>query len=279
MLIPALITAFASCTKNSIPFEESTLVLVDDNTLSEVAFDDVFNTVDNATIMFENALPKGDLKSGTILGDSCPVVTVTNPGTGTWPKTITIDYGEGCEGFHGSTRSGRIIVTITERRNVLNATRTVTFDNYYFNGIKVEGTKEVKNIGLNTNQNMVFLVTLTGGKLTLENGRTIEREFEHEREWIAGWLTKNIWDDECLITGSATGRNINGVSYRNTITSALHWKRVCEFFTSGVILFERDGFDQAELDYGTGECDAFATLKRGDQTKQITLRHRHRLMP
>ena len=91
------------------------------------------------------------------------------------------------------------------------STRTVTFDNYYFNGIKVEGTKVIENMGHNDNQNMVFSVKLTGGKLTLPDGKTIERSFEHQREWIAGFLTKNIWDDECLITGTATGKNINGL--------------------------------------------------------------------
>jgi hypothetical protein len=161
----------------------------------------------------------------------------------------------------------------------LNSTRTVTFDNYYFNNIKIEGTKEFKNLGPNANQNMVFSIKLTGGKLTLPDGKIIERAFEHQREWIAGWATKNIWDDECLITGVATGKNINGIVYTNTITTALHWKRVCEFLVSGVIKFERTGVDPVELDYGKGECDAIATLIRGDQTKEILLKHKHRLMP
>ena len=82
-------------------------------------------------------------------------------------------------------------------------------------------------MGYNSNQNPVFSVKLTGGKLTLPDGKTIERSFEHQREWIAGLLTRNIWDDECLITGTANGKNINGVAYTNTIMTALHWKRAC----------------------------------------------------
>ena len=279
LILAAGFIAFTSCSKDGSPLEESSIELADDNALTEVAFDDILNTADNATIIFENSLPKGELKSGMIVSDSCPTISVTNPVTGVWPKTITVDYGEGCQGFYGSSRKGRIIITLTERRNVLNATRTITFDNYYFNGIKVEGTKVVKNAGLNTNQNMVFQVSLTEGKLVLPDGKTIEREFEHEREWVSGWLTRNIWDDECFITGTAGGKTINGVAYSNTITSALHWKRVCEFFVSGVVRFEREGVEAVELDYGTGECDAVATLKRGDQTKEIILKHRHRLMP
>jgi hypothetical protein len=280
MISALVIFSFSSCNKETNPIETASADLVDDDAVGEVAFEDVFNTVDNATIILENTLTKGELKSETMLADSCPTVTITNPATGTWPKTITVNYGTGCTGFNGSTRSGKIIITVSDRRNVLNATRTVTFDNYYFNGIKLEGTKELKNLGPNANQNMVISVKLTGGKLTLPNGKTIERSFEHQREWTAGWLTtKNIWDDECLITGTATGKNINSISFTNTIITPLHWKRVCEFLVSGVIKFERTGVDPVELDYGSGECDAVATLKRGDQTKEITLKHKHRLMP
>jgi len=134
-------------------------------------------------------------------------------------------------------------------------------------------------MGYNNNQNLVFSASLTNGKLTLPEGKTIQRSFNHDREWIAGLQTRNIWDDECMVTGTATGVNINGVAYTNTILTALHWKRVCRFVVSGIVRIERTGMDAIELDYGTGDCDALATVTRGDESKEITLRHRHRLMP
>jgi hypothetical protein len=282
MMVAVAIFSFSSCTKVSNPIETVSTDLVDDDAVTEVAFDDVFNTVDNATIILDNLIGtgKGDLSSTVVLADSCPLITIATPAGAVWPKTITINYGTGCTGFNGSTRSGKILITVTERRNVVNSTRTVTFDNYFFNGIKLEGTKELKNMGPNSNQNIVISIKLTGGKLTLPNGKTIERAFNHQREWVAGWNTpKNIWDDECLITGTATGKGINGNSYTNTIINPLRWKRVCEFLVSGSIKFERTGVEPVVLDYGTGECDAIATLSRGDQTKEITLKHKHRLMP
>jgi len=275
----ALFTLF-SCKKDTNSIEQASADLVDDDAVTEVAYEDVFNTVDNATVIMENLLGlKGDFGSEKVLADSCPSITITNPLTGTFPKTITINYGTGCNGYFGSTRSGKIIITVTDRRATTGSTRTITFDNYYFNGIKVEGTKELKNLGPNNNQNMVISDKLTGGKLTLPDGKTISRAVSHQREWIAGWSTKNIWDDECLITGTATGTNINGISYTNTILTALDWKRVCEFLVSGVIKFERTGVEPVVLNYGNGECDNIAILSRGDQTKQISLKHKHRLMP
>jgi hypothetical protein len=279
MTLSIALISLTSCNKETAPLDQASINLVDDDAVTDVAFEDVFNTVDNASIILENALGKGDLKSATVLADSCPVVTVDILAPGVWPKTITVNYGTSCVGFKGSTRSGKIIIVVSARRNVINSTRTVTFDNYYFNGIKIEGTKEFKNLGPNANQNMVISVKLTGGKLTLPDGKIIERAFEHQREWIHGWDTKYIWDDECLVTGTATGKNINGIAYTNTITTPLHWVRDCEFLVSGIIIFERTGVVPVVLNYGDGECDNIAILKRGDQMRQIQLKHKQRLMP
>jgi hypothetical protein len=143
----------------------------------------------------------------------------------------------------------------------------------------VEGTKVIKTLPPKSNQNLLLSHKLTNGKLTLTNGKTIERAFEHQREWIAGRNTpRNTWDDEWLITGIATGKNIDGIAYKNTIMTALHWKRVCEFIVSGTVKLERSGVDPVILDYGTGECDAKAVVTRGGESKEIILKHNHRSM-
>jgi len=277
MIAALFVLSFFSCSKDSSLMDQTSVDLADDNAVTDVAFEDVFNTVDNATIIMENqmGIAKG-LESGLVVADSCPSITISS---GAFPKTITVDYGTGCSGFNGSTRSGKIVINVTDKRTALNATRTVTFKAVKFNGIKIEGTKELKNTGLNSTQNMVISDKLTGGKLTLPDGKVIERAYDHQREFIAGWNTKTIWDDECLISGVATGKNINGIVYTNTILTPLHWVRACEFIVAGTIKFERTGVVPTVLDYGTGECDAKATVQRGNQTKEIVLKHKHRLMP
>jgi hypothetical protein len=277
LMIGALaILSFSSCNKDAA-VDQSSLNIADDDAVSDAVFEDVFNTVDNAEIILDDFQKKGEAKS-IVVPDTCPAVTIDHPSDAVWPKTITIDFGDGCEGLYKITRAGRIIIVVTGPRLEVGTTKTVTFENYYFNGIKVEGTKVFENMGYNDNQNVVIEVALTGGKLTLPDSKTIERSFVHQREWVAGLLTRNIWDDECMITGTAEGVNINGISYTNTITTALHWKRVCRFVVSGVILIEREGREPVTLDFGTGECDALATVTVGDKSKEITLRHRHRLM-
>jgi hypothetical protein len=272
--IPILM--FSSCKKDASPLEQSSIDLADDEAVSEAVFEDIFNSVDDATISLDNAIKNGDTKSVFLSGDSCPAIIVTHPSTGIWPKTVTIDYGTGCTGFFDNTRSGKIIIEVTGPRRIEDSKRTVTFDNYYFNGIKVEGTKVFENLGLNENQNFVISVTLLNGKLILPDGKSIERTVNHQREWIAGFMTPSIWDDECLVTGTASGKNIEGIAYTRTILDALHWKRVCQFIVSGVIEIAGEGIEPFELDFGNGECDNKAVVTRGGESKGIQLRHKHR---
>jgi len=269
---------FNSCMKDEPLLEQTAVDLADDEAVSDAVFEDVFNTADNATIILDQIGKGLDSKGEVVLADSCPLVTATRPTANPWPKIVTVNYGTGCTGLNNNVRKGKILIIVTGPRLETGSKRTVTFEDYYFNDIKVEGTKVFENMGYNNNQNLVFSATLTGGKLTLPNGKFIERAFAHQREWTAGLLTRNIWDDECLITGSATGKNINGVTYTNTIITALNWKRVCQFIVSGVVKLERDGALPVEMNYGTGDCDAKAVVTRGGESKEILLKHKHRVM-
>jgi len=251
--------------------------LADDDAVTEAVFDDVFSSVDIASIGLEDILG-ADTKGPIFAGDTCPIVTVNDHDPLTWPKVVTIDYGAGCV-YGELVRKGKIMITVSAPRNETGSTRTVTFDEYFFNDIKVEGTKIIENLGFNTNQNLVVSVTLAGGKLTLPDGKTIEREVAREREWIAGMNTpRNVWDDVCLITGTTSGVTIKGVAYSTTIAAPLKWVRACRFLVSGIIRIERAGAEAVELDFGDGTCDARAVLRKGDQEKEIILKVRHRLM-
>ena len=277
MIIAAVSLFVTACEKNNSDLTGEDFNLADDDAVAEAMFDDIFSTADNATQMLDNMQKSLDASKGGIMilvSDSCPTVSVEL--IDETLRVITIDYGDGCTGFYDQTRSGKIIITVDGRRRVTGSSRTVTFDNYFFNGIKVEGTQVTTNEGENENGNVVFSHTLEGGKLVFPDEVVAERSFYREREWVAGYSTFNPWDDECLVTGTASGTNYKGVSYQNEIVSALHWKRICPFFVSGTIKIARNGAEPFELDYGDGECDEFATVTRGDEVKEIILKKRHR---
>ncbi|TAL63395.1 MAG: hypothetical protein EPN88_12360 [Bacteroidetes bacterium] len=279
LMIAALaMLSFSSCKKDSGSIEQATVDMADDDAVADNVFEDVFSTADNATIILDAMGKSIEAKSETTVTDSCPVISITHPTGSVWPILITVDFGISCTGIYDNTRSGKILIEVTGPRMHVGSKATITFVDYYFNGIKVEGTKVLENMGYNSNQNLVISVKLTNGKLTLPDGKVIERSVDHQREWIAGLLTKNIWDDECLITGTATGKNINGIAYTNTIMTALHWTRACRFIVSGVVKIERAEVLPVEIDYGTGDCDAKAVVTRNGESKEILLKNKHRNM-
>jgi hypothetical protein len=257
-----------SCQKSE-PLETASIEAADDAALSEALFDDVFTSLEIASGMAEYSK-----KSASVI-DTCPLITITSEGQEFWPRNIVIDYGTGCEGLYEVVRSGKINITVSGPRNEEGSVRTLTFQDYYVNGAKIEGTKTVTNLGLNNNQNVVFGVGLVGGKITFADQKTITHEFERQREFIAGYTTWNPWDDRCLISGVAAGTNLDGLSYTHTIVNSLEWHAACRFLVRGTIGFEIEGIEPFDLDYGDGECDATATLSRGDESKEITLRFRH----
>jgi hypothetical protein len=273
-LIMILLGFMVSSCQKSNPLDDSSVEAADDAMLAEAVFDDVFASLEIATVLAEDMK-----KSGAVI-DTCPLVEVTFPELGPWPVIVVIDYGTGCEGLYDVVRSGKIILTLSAPRQETGSVRTLTFENYYVNGARVEGTTVVTNTGLNNNSNVVFSVVLTGGKITFSDSKFIEREFERAREYTAGYLTWwTPWDDKCLITGVAAGTNLNGISYTALVKNPLEWQADCRFLVSGTIEFEVEGIEPFELDYGSGECDAIATLSRGDETKEITLRYQHPKYP
>ena len=277
-IVLAGIFLFSSCEKeNAELFSETDLVLAEDEALSETLFDDLMASVDDAVKSVDDMIFGGGLKS-MIVSDGCPLVTVDHPDEIYWPKVITIDYGTGCEGFYGQTRSGMVKVTINGRYRVEGSIKTIELFDYVINGIAVEGTKTVENLGLNENNNLVFSTTLTGGKITTPNGIVLNREFSREREWVAGADSPNHFDDVYFISGITTGTNYLGETYTRTITNPLEWSASCKFIKSGTIVSEVEGKATITMDYGDGVCDNEAIVSRDGKSKTILLKYKHRLV-
>ncbi|HDR88242.1 MAG TPA: hypothetical protein ENN63_01260 [Bacteroidetes bacterium] len=252
---------------------------IEEETLVENIFNDILATVNDAEARADELVYSPELKKSA-LADSCPVITIDNPEPGVWPKTITIDFGEGCEGFPDRIRTGRIIIMVTGRYRMEGSVKTVTLENYTVNGISVEGTKTIVNEGRNNAGNLVYSISLANGKVTLPDGKVAFREVSRTREWVSGEDTFNPWDDVYFITGQVTGTSFKGVSYTHTILTPLEVDAACRFIKSGTLRFEADDRMTRVLDYGYGDpwggCDALALSTREDgETRVITLRFRH----
>jgi hypothetical protein len=68
MISSLVMFTFFSCTKDSGIIDQATVNLADDEAVSDAVFEDIFNTVDNASIILDGI--KGDaVKSATIVQD------------------------------------------------------------------------------------------------------------------------------------------------------------------------------------------------------------------
>jgi hypothetical protein len=247
-------------TNNTTPLSDE-IVAATDNALSSNMFDDVFKQASYGGKKMDDSLSgkmTKDLKAG-----SCATVTITPFDLTTWPKTVTVDFGNtNCLGNDGRYRRGKVVMTITTWYRDSGCVITVTPQNYYVNDHKIEGTKVITNLGRNNQNHLRYSVEVTNGKVTDPNGSTY-RTWNSSRihEWINGENTLNPWDDEYLITGTANGMTRTGKNYNIVITTPLNVCTCCRWIQSGQLTLTVENHQPIYIDYGsTPNCDNIATV-------------------
>jgi hypothetical protein len=203
----------------------------------------------------------------------CFTVNIVPLDSGTiFPLRITIDFGTGCTARDGKTRKGKIITEYSNSLIIPGATATTTFDGYYVNDIKVEGTHKVTNGS--TANNRSFTVEVDG-KLSRENGNFSEWNSTKTIAQVSGLGTPWVpADDVFEVTGSANGAvKIADKLYEwNTkITNPLSKQFECRYIAKGTIGLYKNSTLVAELDYGQGDCDNKATVTVNGAQAIITL--------
>jgi len=190
--------------------------------------------------------------------------TAITPGT---TVTKTIDFGTGCTLPNGNTLKGKIIITFVYQPNETTHTITYTFENFYHNNIKIEGTKTFTRTMTEGTPNSPShpIVTMDMDiKAILPDGRVFTRTGQRIREIIEGYGTASWTDNVYQVTGNWVTTFPNRSSQTATITTPLIVKMSCvaenkPLIVSGVITLERNGHT-ATLDFGDGTCDNTATF-------------------
>ncbi|WP_157607871.1 hypothetical protein [Seonamhaeicola sp. S2-3] len=249
-IVPILAILFMNCeeelneTADSIAAVEALTEYV---TISKV-FQDIGNNSGDALLSAEDSM---ESKSGKISTDG-PVITIEPLDYTTFPKTTTIDYGDGVLCKDGITRKGIVTIVSTNWYGVENSTHTGTFTDYYHEDFKVEGTHVVKNFGKNINDELEYSVTINDGKITATTGATISYTENSTRTWIAGANTPfNIWDDEYMLAGTQSGVSSKGISYTLTIEEDLHFVLLPRSIQSGILDVSVGSIDDIKLNYTT----------------------------
>lgn len=191
--------------------------------------------------------------------------TTITPGT---TVTKTIDFGTtGCTLANGNVVKGKIIISFVYQPNATEHTITYTFENFYHNNIKIEGTKtftRTMTTGTPNSPSHPIVTMNMDITVTLPDGRVFTRTGQRIREIIEGYGTVSWTDNVYQITGSWTTTSPTNISQTATITTPLIIKMSCvaenkPLLVSGVITFVRNG-NTATLDFGDGTCDNTAVF-------------------
>ena len=226
----------------------------EDHALAEASFNNVLNH------LILVASPFGEL-----LVDSC--FSITSSGD-SFPKTVAVDFIDGCSELLGVSIQGTISVTLTDSLNHKNAVMTATPENLYIKGYKVEGIVTVENTGVNSSGNKTYRMTVSNGIITAEQEKTGEDfsitwqcDYQYELTDINNEIVQ--LDDRYQITGTASGVNQEERNYAAEIIEPLSKYVDCHWPGSGKIKISPDGLKERDLNYGECEpsncCDNVAT--------------------
>jgi hypothetical protein len=267
-----------SCKKKE---EES--VLTDNLVITEESsvqneFDDVNNTVQDAMKRYDAAITgatSSRIEAGADIDTSVVLTSCATSTINTTAKTITIDFGTtDCLCKDGRTRRGVINIAYTGRYKVPGSVITTTLNNYYVNGIKVEGTKTVTH---RENQSGTFDVSVKGGKLTFADGSFTTWTSSLTRTFSEGFSTPQLNDDVYTISGTTSGKSRAGVDFYTTLTNVVVkfacWRTSRLFPVSGSkTLTTTNG--TVRIDFGNGECGRSVTVTNNKgRTFNVNLRN------
>jgi hypothetical protein len=191
---------------------------------------------------------------------------------------VTIDFGDGCAGKGGRTRSGIMVITYGGERGEVGAFRSVTFENFFIDSVQVEGTKTHTISAVDADGNITTTMTLTGGQLTFPDGSTSTREAEKVRFRFLG---ASIEDSYTTVDGFASGTDLEGNSYSMNIDETILFQGGCLEQGNGFVPVSgvksiKKGDDEIIIDYGDGSCDNIATVTINGVTEEIELKMKRR---
>jgi hypothetical protein len=259
---------FTGCKKEQDTTESDTQS-ESDNALAESTFSDMHSISDEA---YGGGMSSFKTEStGGILA-MCAKIAFNNKNSSD-PDSISVDFGPtNCLCKDGRNRRGKIIVSYTRHYIDSGAFIAISTDNYFVDDNKIDGIKSIKNNGRNAAGNLSWTLTVDGTITKANGGGVISWKATRTREWIAGDLTPFFWyDDVYLITGSASGTNINGKTFSSNISKPLRREMKCRWIVSGTHEFTPSGKPTRVLDYGNGTCDNDASVTVNGKVYNIKL--------
>jgi len=240
-----------------------------DGASAENAFNDVVNVADNAekngSVGFRLS---AEAEAAQNLTGNCATVTKDSVA-----RRITIDFGaSNCTGNDGKERRGKIYIDYTGPYRQTGSVRTFSFDNYFVNDNKIEGTKTITTVAGFDSGTPQWSIQANGQIILANNAGTVTWTANRTRKMVAGKDTP-IWsDDVYTVEGTASGVSARGVGFSSNITTPLRKEIGCRWFVSGVIEITPEDKPMRKINFGNGSCDDQAVVTVRNRERTITLR-------
>ena len=203
---------------------------------------------------------------------TCATITVT-PNDSTYPKTVLIDFGNGCQGPDGKWRKGKLELHFTAPIRQPNAVVTLRYIDFFLNRASIKGKKIFKNKSENGVHQ--FTIQAIGIEVTFPNGRGYKYNGIKEVTQVEGMNTATLRDDVYEIEGRATINKNFGPEIHVKTKTPLVKKVACHWISNGILKIQIQN-RVFLLDYGypnNGDCDnlVLLTWDNGNKQRVITL--------
>ncbi|MEA9411439.1 hypothetical protein [Flavobacterium sp. PL02] len=274
----ATFSFFISCNSDETRQDVSSKTISNDeiatNSKIDASIDDVSNIAEDQFGAQQNSSRKATGVIKSFLPECAVITTVLTDNT--WTRTI--DFGtEGCTLSNGNTLKGKITISFTNDFSSSEHTITYSFENFYHNGNKIQGSKSISL----TQKATALLATVhpvstsaIDMTITFEDGKIYKRTGTLIKEMIAGFDTWFNWDDNTfIITGTGETTFPNGDKISTEIILPLEFSMACKkpFPVKGSISITKNEA-KALIDFGNGDCDDLAVVTRDGVSEEIHLK-------
>lgn len=260
----------AGCEKSGTNLEEfdENVTMAEEEVADLKAAEATSSDVCSATLgapMLQGGMMVGG--SHMFFGTGFPKCATVSSDSDDFPKTITIDYSEGCTGRMGLEKKGIITIYMSDTITVEGAYYTVTIENMTM------GQREISKTATYTNEgnNVISFESFSTTSFEKDGEPfTIVREFTGSREWMAGFDTPKASDDIFLLTRNGSITVNDELKFGKATIEALLIDRTCRYPLSGIVEITRAD-ETMSIDYGAGECDNIAHVSKDGVTEEIEL--------
>lgn len=270
-MLSLVLVFFMACNddnENNVTFTESEQSAYEAEESAENIFD-IVESITLAAMDFSDANTGGRLAVFQNPETDCAEISFT---PGDEVNKVVIDFGDGCEGPDGKTRKGKVIVDYKGNWLVQGSLVTTVLQDFYIDGIKVEGTRVVNSFGYQ-NSTLTLKVQITGGKVIWPDETFLTRTSTRTHKMTIGQSLDEI---ELEVTGEAAGVTREGIEYVAETVEPLLFKGSCRGNTiylpvSGIKTITIPELPVLTVNYGAGDCDNKITVMLDRGSKEITL--------